>query len=89
MCIINIHCKYIHSLLKIFFQKIIFRTICLLGSLIVLQLVLGVLTVLTEKHPHITSFHVMTGAGILGTSVLLFLRTAPLRIQEIKTKILS
>ncbi len=43
-----------------------------------LQVILGVLTVLSAKSSVITSLHVVTGAATLGACVLLLLRVAPL-----------
>jgi len=65
------------------------QTIYLLDILICLQIVLGILTVLSKKSPHLTSFHVVTGASILGLTVLLFLRVAPLSVKKIKRIILN
>ena len=62
----------------------VIRTIYFLDLLIVLQISLGILTVLTGKAPVVTSIHVATGAATLGFSVLLFLRAAPLSIKNIK-----
>ena len=42
-----------------------------------LQLILGVLTVLTERSPYVASFHVVNGAILLGVSLLFFLRIHP------------
>jgi cytochrome c oxidase assembly protein subunit 15 len=54
------------------------RAFLCLDFLLILQLFLGAVTVLTMKSPWITSLHVVFGAAILGTAVLLFLRAAPL-----------
>lgn len=58
--------------------------IYLFDTAIVIQFLLGILTVLTQKSPILTSFHVMMGAAVLGLSVLLFLRMAPLSYEETK-----
>ncbi len=63
-------------------NKLIYRTILWLNFAIVVQITLGILTVLTLKSPSITSLHVMTGATTLGLSVLLLLRVAPLTWQK-------
>lgn len=57
----------------------VFWNVVLLDVLFLAQLALGVATVLTQKHFVITSLHVVTGAALLGTSVLLCLRVLPLR----------
>ena len=66
-------------------DKIIIRTIWMLNALVIGQFCLGVLTVLSEKSPHITSTHVMTGAATLGVTVLLLLRAAPLSWEKFKS----
>lgn len=62
-------------------------TILALNAFIVVQICLGIVTVLSEKSPHITSTHVMAGAATLGVVVLLFLRTAPLSWLKFKSAI--
>lgn len=52
--------------------------------LLLAQIGLGVMTVLTLKQPHLTSGHVMVGAGLLGISTLLLLRSAPLSWQDLR-----
>ena len=68
-------------------DKTIVRTIWMLNALVVGQLCLGVLTVLSEKSPHITSTHVVTGAATLGVVVLFILRLAPLSWNKFKSTI--
>jgi cytochrome c oxidase assembly protein subunit 15 len=46
----------------------------LLAALVAIQITLGALTVLTGKHYIINSLHVVTGAMVLGTSLVLTLR---------------
>jgi heme A synthase len=43
--------------------------------LLALQITLGALTVLSQKHYIINSLHVVTGASVLATSLVLTLRT--------------
>ena len=62
-------------------QKRIIQTIYLIDVMIIAQITLGILTVLTQKQPILTSFHVMVGAGVLGVSVLLTLRALPVTLQ--------
>jgi len=62
----------------------VFNTVIWLDAFVLMQIMLGIATVLTEKHPIITSFHVVTGAAILGISTLLFLRVAPVTFHELK-----
>ncbi|MBI5150309.1 MAG: heme A synthase [Candidatus Omnitrophica bacterium] len=63
-------------------ERTLVRTILFLNIAVVLQLCLGILTVLTGKAPHITSVHVVTGAATLGVSILLLLRASPLSWAE-------
>lgn len=56
----------------------LWRTALLLCGAVTLQITLGAFTIWTVKHPYITSFHVATGAAILGLCGLLALRAWPL-----------
>jgi heme A synthase len=51
----------------------------LLLLLIAMQITLGALTVLSHKHYMINSLHVVTGASVLATSLVLTLRTRRVR----------
>ena len=53
----------------------LWRPSALLLVLITLQITLGALTVLSHKHYIINSLHVVTGASVLATSLVLALRT--------------
>jgi len=53
----------------------LWRPSALLLVLIALQITLGALTVLSHKHYIINSLHVVTGASVLATSLVLTLRT--------------
>jgi cytochrome c oxidase assembly protein subunit 15 len=53
----------------------LWRPSALLLLLIALQITLGALTVLTQKHYIINSLHVVTGASVLATSLVLTLRS--------------
>ena len=55
-------------------------TVLALDLLVVVQVTLGALTVWSRKAPYITSVHVLTGALILGTCMLLVLRSHPVRL---------
>ncbi len=50
----------------------------LLDILVVVQIVLGALTIWTVKGPYITSFHVLNGAAVMGVCFLLLLRLSDL-----------
>ena len=60
----------------------VLATLVLLDLLLMTQIVLGVLTVLTQKAAILASLHVVTGAVVLGASVLMLLRLAPLTWKE-------
>jgi heme A synthase len=51
------------------------RPAALLGTLVVLQIALGATTVWTQKSVVPTTLHVLTGALVLATSLVLTLRT--------------
>ena len=53
-------------------------TILLIDALFWVQILLGIMTVLSQKQPFITSFHVVNGAAILGMGILFLLRAVPL-----------
>jgi len=57
-------------------------TVLALDLLVALQVTLGALTVWSRKAPYITSLHVLTGAIVLGTTMLLVLRVHPVRLAE-------
>ncbi|MBI4436166.1 MAG: COX15/CtaA family protein [Candidatus Omnitrophica bacterium] len=67
----------------------ILSSLFLLDLLTLAQLLLGISTVLTQKSATLTSFHVVTGAAVLGVSVVLVLRSAPLSFQETKRLLLT
>lgn len=60
----------------------LWHTALWLCGLVALQVVLGAVTIWSTKHPYVTSFHVATGAAILGGSTLLALRAWPLVLRE-------
>lgn len=62
----------------------VYKTIVYLNILFVFQIGLGISTVASLKEPITTSLHVVSGAAILGLSVLLLLRSAPLTLQGLK-----
>jgi len=62
-------------------------TLIWLDFFVILQIYLGITTVLTQKAPQVTSLHVVAGATILGLSVLLFLRVSPLSFKNLKQQV--
>lgn len=61
----------------------------LLMFTLTIQIILGILTVLTGKSPIITSIHVMTGAFTLGCTVFLLLRSSPVTLIAFKKALSS
>jgi cytochrome c oxidase assembly protein subunit 15 len=70
-------------------EPLVIRTLYYLDIMIAIQITLGIVTVLSLKSPILTSLHVANGAAVLGVSVLLFLRAAPLSWSELKREILK
>jgi cytochrome c oxidase assembly protein subunit 15 len=60
-------------------RRALVHTSGLLLTLIAVQITLGALTVLSQKQPLINSLHVVTGASVLATSLVLALRTHRVR----------
>lgn len=58
------------------------RSILLLNALLVIQLTLAAFTIWAHKEPWITSAHVVTGAAMLGLSLLIVIRAMPVRAGE-------
>ena len=55
----------------------------LITTIMLLQIGLGIATVLTERLPYIASFHVVVGAGLLGSCILLVLITQSNKLKEV------
>jgi len=68
-------------------NKTIRTTLIWLDLFVIFQIYLGITTVLSQKSPQVTSLHVVTGALILGLSVLLFLRVSPLSLKNLKQQV--
>lgn len=51
-------------------------------GIVILQFSLGAFTVLTQRAPYIASFHVVTGAALLGFCTLMVLRVFPLNLKN-------
>jgi len=63
-------------------HRTLVRGAALLLTLIAVQITLGALTVLSQKQPFINSFHVVTGASVLATSLVLTLRAHRVRFGQ-------
>lgn len=61
-------------------QAKLVETVLILDGFVLLQIMLGALTIWTGKAPVMTSLHVATGAACLGLSVLMTLRAMPLSL---------
>jgi cytochrome c oxidase assembly protein subunit 15 len=57
-----------------------------MACLVMTQVTLGAFTIWSQKAALITTFHVLTGAMILGVSVLLTLRAFAMVAPEIKAR---
>jgi cytochrome c oxidase assembly protein subunit 15 len=64
-------------------------TLFLLNIALIIQITLGIITVLSLKPPVITSLHVVTGGAMLGLSVLFLLRLSPLSWTNFKRIVLQ
>ena len=71
------HVFYHHSR-----RRELVRPSLLLLALVTLQITLGALTVLSGKQPFINSFHVVTGASVLVTTLVLTLRAHRSRLDD-------
>jgi cytochrome c oxidase assembly protein subunit 15 len=58
------------------------KTSIVLMVLVTIQILLGILTVISHRVPLITSIHVVTGAATLGASWLLTLRAMPMTLWQ-------
>ncbi|MEE8437019.1 MAG: COX15/CtaA family protein, partial [Candidatus Neomarinimicrobiota bacterium] len=57
-------------------------TMGLILGVVIVQFSLGAITILTERAPLIASFHVVTGAALLGLCTLMVLRVFPLNLKN-------
>jgi heme a synthase len=60
----------------------VMKTMFWLNAAVLVQIMLGISTVLSMKEVYTTTFHVACGAVVLGLSFLLILRSAPLRWRD-------
>jgi cytochrome c oxidase assembly protein subunit 15 len=66
-------------------RPLILKTLYWLNTAIILQITLGISTVLSHKEAYTTTLHVTTGAIVLGLSFLMVLRASPLTWRQFKT----
>ena len=59
------------------------KLMVLITTIMLFQIGLGIATVLTERLPYIASFHVVVGAGLLGSCILLVLITQSNKLKEV------
>ena len=62
------------------------KTLWLMVIIVIVQVTLGAATVLSERSPYIASFHVVTGALLLGSCTLFILRTNPVKWMDWKIR---
>ena len=58
------------------------KTLFSISVLLLIQIILGASTVITERLPFVASFHVVTGAALLGCSALFVMITQSNKIKE-------
>ena len=58
------------------------KILILFSVLLFIQIILGASTVITEKLPFVASFHVVTGAALLGCCALFVMVTQSNKIKE-------
>ena len=63
-------------------KPLIIKTLFLLNIAVGIQMMLGISTVLFKKEIIVTTLHVTTGAGVLGLSFLLLLRSSPITWKD-------
>ena len=63
-------------------NKGIQQALWLMTGIVLIQFTLGAITVLSVRAPYIASFHVVTGAALLGVCTLLIMRSAPKRLTD-------
>ena len=63
-------------------NKLVFASMVSIIGIVILQFSLGAITVLSERSPYIASFHVVTGAALLGACTLFILRTHPMKWMD-------
>lgn len=69
------------------FNELAKKSLMVINFILLIQISLGIATVLTLRSPVITSLHVVTGAAFLGLAALLVLRVSPLSWREFKKAI--
>jgi len=65
-------------------RPLILKTLYWLNMAVILQITLGISTVLSHKEVYTTTLHVTTGAIVLGLSFLMVLRASPLTWRQFK-----
>jgi cytochrome c oxidase assembly protein subunit 15 len=66
-------------------RPLILKTLYWLNIAVILQITLGISTVLSAKEVYTTTLHVTMGAVVLGLSFLMVLRASPLTWRQFKT----
>ena len=69
-------------------SRLVRKNVLIIDAIIFCQIILGAVTVWSQKQPWITSAHVVTGALLLGLSFLMTLRISPLNFVDFKKSVL-
>ena len=70
-------------------RPLILKTLYWLNMAVVLQITLGISTLLTHKEVYTTTLHVTMGAIVLGLTFLMVLRSTPLTWRQFKTLLIK
>jgi len=70
-------------------RPLVMKTLFWINAAVLMQIMLGVSTVLSMKEVYTTTLHVATGAVVLGLSFILVLRSAPLSWPDFRQKFSS
>lgn len=70
-------------------DRLLGQSLFVLNLLVILQITLGIVTVVSIKEYHLASLHVATGAVFLAWSALLFFRAAPTKLRDLKEALIK
>ena len=60
------------------------KALMMLTVILAIQISLGIATVMTERLPYVASFHVVTGAALLGCCSLFIMITQSNKLKDFK-----
>ena len=85
MVIFSFYCIFLFKFVKDDNRKPLeSKMIVIISAFILLQIALGIATVMTERLPYIASFHVVVGAALLGSCVLLVFISQSNKLEELR-----